>query len=288
MPPKIHPQIELGAVKLKVSNLKKSLTFYQEIVGFKILDQDSKSAELTADGKKSLLVLEEISDAVIVPPRSTSGLYHFAILLPTRKDLGVSLRKLIESQIHVGQADHLVSEALYISDPDHNGIEIYRDRPRETWKRDAQGNYLMATDPIDWEGLLEESKGTEWAGLPPETTMGHVHFHVSDLQKSKQFYCDILGFDITADFMNQMGALFISAGGYHHHIGLNIWAGKGAPTPPPNGTGLSFYTIIVPTQKELNNILHQLSNTGIPIEEQEGAWFVKDPSNIQLKLVVIH
>ncbi|GGG09596.1 VOC family protein [Paenibacillus abyssi] len=276
--------IELGEVKLKVSNLERSIKFYQEVVGLKMLNQEAKTAELTADGKNALLVLEEIPGAVVVPPRSASGLYHFAILLPTRKDLGLSLRNLIESGIHIGQADHLVSEALYISDPDHNGIEIYRDRPRETWTRDEKGNYNMATDPIDWEGLLEEAKGEAWTGLPAGTTMGHVHVHVSDLQKSKQFYCDVLGFDITANYMSRMGALFISAGGYHHHLGLNIWAGNGAPMPPVNGTGLAYYTIVVPDQEELDNVVGQLRNAGISAEEEAGAWFVKDPSGIQLKL----
>jgi catechol 2,3-dioxygenase len=280
----MHPSMQLGEVKLKVSNLERSLAFYQEIVGFKVLKQTANTVELTADGRTPLLILEEIPNAVIVPKRSASGLYHFAILLPARIDLGVSLRKLIESGIHIGQADHLVSEALYISDPDNHGIEIYRDRPRETWNRDAKGNIMMATDPIDWDGLLDEAKDREWAGLPAGTTIGHVHFHVGDLDRSKPFYCDILGFDIAADYRQQMGALFISAGGYHHHIGLNIWAGNGAPAPPANGTGLAYYTIVLPDPEETANMLERLRSSGITVEQQDGSWFVKDPSGILLKL----
>jgi catechol 2,3-dioxygenase len=282
----LDPKIELGEVKLKVSNLERSLKFYQEVVGLNILKQDGVTAELTADGKKALVVLEEIPNAVSVPRRSAAGLYHFAILLPTRADLGAALQRLIDSGIHIGQADHLVSEALYIADPDHNGIEIYRDRPRETWQRDAKGNYLMASDPIDWEGLLEDAKSSTGQGLPPGTTIGHVHFHVSHLGQSKQFYCDILGFDIAADMAEQMGALFISAGGYHHHIGLNVWAGVGVLPAPKNGTGLAYYTIVVPDHNVMESILLQLANAGIAVREQGPARIIKDPSDIELRLIV--
>jgi catechol 2,3-dioxygenase len=281
----IDPRIELGEVKLKVSNLERSLQFYQDVIGFKILSQEANTAKLTTDGKKALVVLEEIPNAVSVPRRSAAGLYHFAILLPKREYLGVALRRLVESGIHIGQADHLVSEALYIADPDHNGIEIYCDRPRETWKRDAEGNYIMASDPIDWEGLLDEANNCSAEGLPPETTIGHVHLHVTDLRKSRQFYCDILGFDITANVAEQMGALFISAGGYHHHIGLNIWAGIGAPLAPQQGTGLAYFTIVFPNPEALERTLQQLENAEITADEQDFAWVVKDPSGIELRLI---
>ncbi|GIP31530.1 VOC family protein [Paenibacillus sp. J2TS4] len=280
----IHPDIELGEVKLKVSHLARSLRFYQDVVGLTVLTQNATTAELTADGSTPLVIIEEIPDAVIVPPRSVSGLYHFAILLPTRKALGVSLRRLIDSGISIGQADHLVSEALYISDPDHNGIEIYADRSREDWEKDAEGNYKMTTDPIDWEGLLEEARGEEWTGLPAGTRIGHVHFHVSDLLQAQSFYCGILGFDVAANYMSQMRALFISAGGYHHHVGLNLWAGIGAPAAPANGTGLAYWTIVYPGAVELTNALEQLHQAGIPVEQQADAWHVTDPFGIRLKL----
>jgi catechol 2,3-dioxygenase len=281
----IHANTVLGEVHLKVSNLERSVKFYQDVVGLRVLTQTAGRAELTVDGVKPLVVLHEISAANIVPRRSAAGLYHFAILLPDRRSLGLSLKNLIESGIHVGQADHLVSEALYIADPDNNGIEIYRDRPRESWKYDAQGNVKMATDPIDWDGLLQEAEGHPWTGMPAGTIIGHIHFHVSDLQKSKEFYCDILGFDIVANMTAAMGALFISAGGYHHHIGLNIWAGIGAPPAPVDGTGLKYYTIIVPGDAELQRILANLQNAGISVTGDGAAWVVKDPSEIELKLI---
>lgn len=282
----IHPDIELGEVKIKVSDLARSLTFYQEVVGLKVLKQTAQWAEMTADGENTLLILEEVPNAIIVPERTVSGLYHFAILLPTRKDLGLSLRRLVEKGIHVGQADHLVSEALYISDPDQNGIEIYCDRPREAWQYDAQDYIRMATEPIDWEGVLEEAKDHSWEGMPPGTRIGHVHFHVGDIRKSKEFYCDRLGFSIEADYMRQMGALFIAAGKYHHHIGLNIWAGVGAPPAPPNAAGIAYFTIVMPSEEELDKTLNRLKSAGIAVDEQAGAWFANDPSGITVKLRV--
>lgn len=281
----MHPQIELGEVYLKVSHLERSIAFYKEAVGFRVLKQDKRKAELTADGQTVLLILEEISNAVTVPPRTASGLYHIAILLPTRKDLGVSLRRLIELGIDVGQGDHLVSEALYISDPDHNGIEIYRDRPRGGWKYDAEGQVAMATDPLDWQAILDEGKGSSWNGLPTGTRMGHVHLHVSDLQKSKKFYVDLLGLAVTID-MSRHGALFISAGGYHHHLGLNVWAGVGVPAPPANAVGIVYYTIVLPDRAELTKLLARLSEAGVAADEQSGAFFIKDPAGVQIKLTV--
>lgn len=281
----IHPHITLGEVKLKVSNLQQSLHFYREVIGFQILSQTSNTARLTADGENSFLMLEEIPNAVIVPAQSASGLYHFAILLPSRKDLGAILRKFIESGIRIGQADHLVSEALYISDPDNIGIEIYADRPRESWKRDADGNYVMATDPIDRTGLLNEALHETWAGLPSDSTIGHVHFHVGDLDQAKHFYCDILGFEPVADW-RRMGAIFVSAGGYHHHIGLNIWAGVGAPATPPNGTGLAYYTIIFPNSAALDKTIERFQTAGSSIRQQDGSWVVDDPFGIRLKMCV--
>ncbi|MEK3913538.1 VOC family protein [Paenibacillus sp. FSL H7-0331] len=281
----IHPNTVLGEVHLKVSNLARSIQFYKEVVGLQVLDQTADSARFTVDGHQVLLAIQEVTGA-IVPRRSSAGLYHFAILVPDRKTLGLSLRNLIQSGIHIGQADHLVSEALYIADPDNNGIEIYRDRPRESWKRDAQGNYKMATDPIDWDGLLAEAGDESWTGLPTGTIIGHIHLHVSDLQQSKAFYIDVLGFTVELNGAANMGALFIAAGGYHHHIGLNIWAGVGAPLAPAEGTGLAYFTIVVPNQAELQAVIERVSQAGIAVTEANGDWALKDPTGIEIRLVV--
>jgi catechol 2,3-dioxygenase len=280
----IHADTVLGLLKLKVSDLDRSVRFYREVVGFQVLSQEGQIARLTVDGKNAFLILEEIPNTAAVPRRSAAGLYHFAILVPTREQLGLSLRKLIESGIPVGQGDHLVSEALYIADPDHNGIEIYRDRPRSEWRKDAVGNYIMASDPVDIEGLLQLAGDKPWTGLSAGTILGHIHLHVSELPESRAFYCDILGFDMAADASEMMGAYFISAGGYHHHIGMNIWAGIGAPQPPANSTGLAFYTIVLPSVVELERTLGRIKDAGISMIKQEGIWLVKDPSGIEIRL----
>lgn len=174
----LQPDTQIGLVQIKVSNLERSLTFYQNVVGLSVLRQTGREVEMTADGQNVLLILREIENARVIRPNSVSGLYHFAILVPDRPSLGLVVRNLISSGIEVGQGDHLVSEALYIQDPDNNGIEIYRDRPKSEWKYDAEGHVMMSTDPVDVDGLLAASEGLSWNGLPAGTVIGHVHFHV--------------------------------------------------------------------------------------------------------------
>ena len=157
-PYQIPATTHLGEVSLRISNLERSIQFYTEVVGLRLLERQDKVATMTADGKTSLLRLEELTDAVTLPVRSHAGLYHFAILLPDRKSLGLALRNLAASGIEIGQGDHLVSEAFYISDPDQNGIEIYADRPRDSWKRDTDNNYIMASDPVDVQSLFDISE----------------------------------------------------------------------------------------------------------------------------------
>lgn len=164
----IHGNTKIGQVSIKVSNLERSIQFYTEVVGFQLLRQTAETAELTVDGKHALLILNYIENAVILPRQSAAGLYHFAILLPNRVALGLSLRNLLAHKIEIGQGDHDVSEALYIHDPDNNGIEIYADRPRDQWKKDANGFYIMGTDPVDAEDLVAISENLPWQGLPRE------------------------------------------------------------------------------------------------------------------------
>ncbi|CAM4500009.1 catechol 2,3-dioxygenase [Paenibacillus endophyticus] len=287
MPAILDPHISLGEVKLKISQLERSIRFYEEVVGLKVLSLDEAKREVsfTADGKTTLLVLEEVPNALVKQRRSHAGLYHFAILLPDRQALSLALHNLIRSGIPIGQADHLVSEALYIEDPDHNGIEIYRDRPRSEWTQDAGGNYVMASDPLDMESLLAESSGLEWSGLPAGTVIGHIHLHVGDLRTSKAFYEGKLGFDVVGDYA-QMSAVFVSAGGYHHHIGMNIWAGIGAVLPPSNAVGLSYFTIVFPSTASREAWLTALQAEGIETKQQDLAVVVHDPSGIAIHTVV--
>ncbi|MNC11942.1 Catechol-2,3-dioxygenase [compost metagenome] len=264
--------------------MERSLTFYQNVVGLSVLRQTGREVEMTADGQNVLLILREIENARVIRPNSVAGLYHFAILVPDRPSLGLVVRNLISSGIEVGQGDHLVSEALYIQDPDNNGIEIYRDRPKSEWKYDAEGHVMMSTDPVDVDGLLAASEGLSWNGLPAGTVIGHVHFHVGNLNKAKAFYVDLLGFELTANYGS--AAMFISAGGYHHHIGLNVWAGQGAPAAPADTVGIDYFTLILTNEEERNAVVERVRQAGYAVTEVNGNPTFQDPWNIGIRLVL--
>jgi catechol 2,3-dioxygenase len=227
----------IGQVRLTVRNLEQSINFYRDVLGF-----ESTPEGLRPRGGRVLIELHENRDAVAKPRRS-AGLFHFAILVPSRAALGRSLRRLAEKQWPIsGAADHLVSEAIYLNDPDGLGIEIYRDRPRESWRHSADGELAMATDPLDLQSVIEEpGADTPWTGLEAGTVMGHVHLHVPHLETAEAFYCQTIGFEPVV--RGYPGALFVAAGGYHHHLGLNTWMGVGAPPPPANAVGLRAFTI---------------------------------------------
>ena len=236
----------IGQVSLTVRDLERSLSFYGDVLGFVEFSTkqgiDSSAVRLGPPGGRVLIELHEQRDAIAKPRRST-GLFHFAILVPSRAALGRALRRLAEKRWPMsGAADHLVSEALYLDDPDGLGIEIYRDRPRASWQSLGNGEIAMATDPLDLQSLHDEP-GAEslWQGLDAGTVMGHVHLHVPHLDTAEAFYCGGIGFEPT--LRRYPGALFVAAGGYHHHVGLNTWIGVGAPPPPDNAVGLRAFTI---------------------------------------------
>jgi catechol 2,3-dioxygenase len=209
--------------------------------------------------------------------RGTSGLYHFAVLVPSRVELAKSLRRLAETQWPVqGFADHLVSEAIYLPDPDGNGIEVYRDRPRSEWPK-LNGQIRMATDPLDLDGVMSELEGRDepWTGLHPQTVLGHMHLHVGNLPQANAFYGDVIGLDLITRFGNS--ALFMSAGGYHHHLGLNTWAGVNAPPPPPDAIGLRYFTMKLPQSNEVGAIADRVQRNGGSIEERDEGILVRDP-----------
>jgi catechol 2,3-dioxygenase len=279
----IHPETDLGYIHLTISDLERSIEFYDDVLGFSVLEARGARASLGVDSDRPLLVLSENRQAQPKSPHST-GLYHFAILLPSRLDLARSLRRLAEQRYPLGGAsDHLVSEALYLSDPDDNGIELYRDRPRREWTR-RDGQLQISTLPLDLEGLLGELErdGGPWDGLPSGTRLGHVHLHVADLPASENFYNSILGFDMIARY--GPSAIFVSAGGYHHHIGLNVWAGRGVPPPPPDAVGLRYFAVRLPDKGELDRILKRLQSSGVEFEEQGEGVYCQDPSGNGLLL----
>lgn len=227
----------IGQVSLTVRDLARSLSFYRDVLGF----EDRGGGRLAPAGGRVLIELHERKDAIARPRRST-GLFHFAILVPSRAALGRSLRLSDSGWPITGASDHLVSEALYLDDPDGLGIEIYRDRPHESWQRLPDGQVAMATDPLDLQSVHDEPGAeTAWNGLDAGTIMGHVHLHVPHLDTAEALYCDRIGFEPI--LRRYSGALFVAAGGYHHHVGLNTWAGVGAPPPPENAVGLRSFTI---------------------------------------------
>jgi catechol 2,3-dioxygenase len=272
--PSLPPALTLGYVHLTVNDLDRSLVFYQNALGFNVHRREGGTAYLGAGGA-DLLALTEQRGARHYPRRT--GLYHFAVLVPSRLELAHSLKRIAETETPVqGFADHLVSEAIYLSDLDGNGIEIYRDRPRNEWV-DADGNFRMGAEPLDIDGVLSELRGngSEWTGLHSGTVLGHMHLQVRNIAEANAFYCNVLGFDLMAHLGS---ALFISAGGYHHHIGLNTWASLGAPPPPPDAVGLRYFVIRLPNQAEVEKVLGRARNVDLPVEEHAQGWWVRDPS----------
>ncbi len=259
----------IGQVTLGISQLQRSLAFYTEVLGFKVVHQSAQTAILGAEAGMPLLTLLQQEQAKPQPAYST-GLYHFAILVPSQAALGRSLQHLADSHYALdGYADHLVSEALYLSDPDGNGIEIYRDRPRSEWPM-RNGQVAMASDPPDFKAILAaaNNEGLAWTGLQPQTCIGHIHLRVGDLRVAEQFYHGILGFDVMAQMP---GALFVSAGGYHHHIGLNTWQSRGAPQPPQDAVGLRCFSIRLPGLEDVARVKSRLQTASMLVSEQQGA-----------------
>ncbi|MGZ9583607.1 VOC family protein [Paenibacillus marinisediminis] len=275
-----HPNLYIRDITLQVSQLEKSIAFYVDLLGFKVLKREESRVVLTADGITPLIILEQPQGVKPKQPR-TSGLYHFAILLPTRADLGKFLEHLAEKQIGIGAADHTVSEALYFSDPDDNGIEVYIDRPSETWTWN-NNQVLMTTDPLNAHGVLAAGNGEKWTGMPAGTLMGHIHLHVSNLQEAKEFYTEMLGYEVVCEYGSQ--ALFLSSGKYHHHIGLNTWNGEGAPAPDARSAGMKEYSIAIPSESYKQRVIQSLVVKNINFEEVDGVLYTSDPSHNRIAL----
>jgi catechol 2,3-dioxygenase len=271
--------IELGPLSLTIQDLSRSLEFYQGVLGMNLIGDGGSTASLSFDDRKTHLELVENRQAAL--PRGRTGLYHFALLVPSRTALANTLKHLLESDYPLaGASDHGVSEALYLSDPDGNGIEIYCDRPQEEWPI-RNGELRMDTRPLDAQGLLRESGG-EWSGLDPQTVLGHVHLKVASIQEAEAFYVDLLGFQL----MQRYGpsAAFVSAGGYHHHIGFNTWESAGAEPAPEDGVGLQWFGLNLPDKDSLHGLLRHLEQNGQQIQEHAGGFLVRDPSNNGLLL----
>ncbi len=279
----IDPRTTVGDVSLTVADLDRSIDFYAAAFGLTPNGRDGKSSWLGTPGV-SLLHLVEERHARPWPGHFT-GLFHFAVLVPTRADLGRWLRHWLETGHPLpGQGDHLVSEALYLSDPDGNGIEIYRDRPRSEWAWDS-GRVRMATDPVDLEGVIAsgDASGQAWHGLPDDTRIGHIHLQVGDIARAAGFYHDVLGFDIVASMPS---ALFVSAGGYHHHIGLNTWQSRGAAAAPDGYAGLRHFTIQLADHEARAAVVDRIRSAGCDTADEAGDVVVEDPWKNVIRLRV--
>ena len=276
----------LRGVLLQVADLDRSLPFYQDVLGLRVIKQASGRAALAASGDDGALVhLVEQPGAHPVSPRSRLGLYHYAILLPDRASLARLVRHLSGLGIRLGAGDHLVSEAFYLSDPDGLGIEVYADRPRETWRRIGR-ELKMAADPVDVRGLLDMAGETPWTGMPAGTVMGHVHLHVGDLGRAAAFYAEGLGFDKTT--WSYPGALFLGAGGYHHHVGVNTWAGARVQPPGPDDAQLLEWTLAMPDARALAAVYANLEAAGHHVEPRvEEAFVARDPWGTAVRVEVV-
>ena len=286
----LPPLTHIANIHLQVPNLERSLMFYAGMMGFKEIQRGKAMADLSASGTDPVLIrLSEKPGAHPKPPRTT-GLYHVAIRLPDRPSLARLFQRLIDYQVRFqGFSDHKVSEALYLADPDGNGLELYIDRPRSQWPR-MDDMIAMTTDPLDVEDLLRQTEGntSPWLGIHPATDIGHIHLQVSDLAQTEDFYHTLLGFDVTQRLYP--GALFLSAGGYHHHLGTNIWGSRAAPPPPADAVGLLSFAIKIPDWTAWESLSIRLQESKVPIEHLESdktiSLFMHDPSQNGVELIV--
>jgi catechol 2,3-dioxygenase len=272
-------ETRMGAVELTVSDLERSLDYYRQAIGLRVREQGDGRASVGGDSE--LLVLHEVPGAQPAP-RNT-GLFHFALLVPERRDLAAWLAHAIREQVPMtGVSDHFVSEALYLRDPDGHGIEIYADRPRELWEGQVA---RMTTEPLDLENLLRELDDPErepFDGLPGGTVMGHVHLQVADIPETLRFYRDVMGFDEMATLGSR--ATFLSAGGYHHHVGANTWASAGASPPPEGSASLRLATVVLPDSASRDEVVGRVAETDQKPEDTPDGPVVRDPSGNRLLL----
>jgi len=277
---RLPEQARVGRVRLQVSDLSQSIPYYTEVLGFAVSTRNDRVAVLAAADGAPLIELYEQKGARPVPRRGRIGLYHFAILLPDRQALGRFVGHLAEIGAYAGSADHLVSEALYLSDPDGLGIEVYADRPRAQWKTNGR-EIAMATEPLDLRPLVRAGDGEPWTGMPAGTTIGHVHFHVATLRGAEAFYHSALGFDKVV--WSYPGALFFSAGGYHHHVGTNTWA-AGAPAATADDARLLEWELRLPTAGEVLSAAANAARAGYEIQEAGDDRLITDHAGITVRL----
>jgi len=281
----IHPETRIGAVSLTVSSLARQLPFYEKLLGFTVHWKEGPKAGLGAGGRDLLQLVED--PGARRAPRTT-GLYHFAVLFPDRRELARAIARLFDVGYPNHPTDHIMTKTTYLTDPEGQEIELYTESPEDgTWEMNANGYFARRADgslsdgrePLDVEALFSTlSKGDSLdQPLPPQARIGHVHLYVRDVPEAMKFYTDVIGFDdrgYTTAFMMGM----VSAGGYHHHVGLNSWMGKGAPPAPPHSLGMRHFEVVLPTPEELERIVQRVKDAGVAMEQTETGALVRDPS----------
>ncbi len=283
--PSIHPNTRMGAVSLTVASLERQLNFYQDALGFVLHWREGSRAGLGA-GEADLLLLTEEADAKKY--RRVTGLYHFAVLFPGRRELARAVARLFSLKIRNYPTDHVMTKTTYLDDPEGNGIELYAESPEDGMfkiendqfiTRRADGSFSDGREPLDVEVLFGLLKSDDRLDLPapPETRIGHVHLHVRNVEEAVDFYHGVIGFDLMG-MSKSFQAAFVSAGGYHHHLGLNTWQGEGAPPPPADAVGLRYFTIELPDQPALDDVIGRIHAAGIPANQTGEGLLVVDPS----------
>jgi catechol 2,3-dioxygenase len=272
----------VGRVRLQIADLDRSIAYYESVIGFRVLERAGRIARLGAQGDDRVLVeLHEKPDVRSMSRRGRIGLYHFAILLPDRAALGRFVRHLSDIGARAGMSDHFVSEAIYLSDPDGLGIEVYADRPRSAWRVDDR-QLEMTTIPLDVDDLVAAAREEKWTGAPAGTTIGHVHLYVRDIGEASAFYHEALGLDKVV--WNYPGALFMSAGGYHHHLGTNTWAAE-APVATDDDARLLDWELVLPSATNVRAAASSLQAHGFAVAFDGAQATTRDPWGTQLRLV---
>jgi catechol 2,3-dioxygenase len=281
----IHPDTKPGMVSLTVADMERSLGFYRQVLAMELHSRNGEVAWLGPEAGDTLIEL--VHNPSAKPPQApVTGLYHIAFRLPARRDLAAILEHMLRLAWPLqGAADHLVSEALYLADPEGNGIELYRDRPRREWPY-RNGELQMATNPLDINGLLAELRQEPRAGrIASRTVLGHIHLKVADIAAAERFYTGAMGMDLITHYGGS--ASFVSAGGYHHHIGFNTWNSAGAPPPAPESTGLRYFSLQLPHRAALESLRAQLLQAQVVMEEKSQGFLVRDPSQNGILLTVV-
>jgi len=289
----IHPATKLGLVSLTVANLENQIVFYTQALGFKLHWRNGNRAGLGAGGADLLLLTEE---ANLKRYRGVTGLYHFAVLFPNRRELARAVARLSVLKYRNYPTDHIMTKTTYLDDPEGNGIELYCESPEDGTfiienddfvTRRADGSWSDGREPLDVEALFSHLKEEDRLddSLPAETRVGHVHLHVRNVQEAVDFYHGIIGFDVMGN-SSSFKAAFISAGGYHHHLGLNAWKGEGAPPPPADAVGLRHFTVELPNQQALDEVVKRIDDAGIPSNKTDNGLLLYDPSQNGIVLKV--